>query len=140
MKRTNMLSMLAAAIAIVLAMLGGASELKAQGPCPCVFTISVKCGMAANCYPLSVMTNWTNAAATSTLSQTDFAPCGSFQYAMPTPCPPQWTINWASLDGGTTTVTPGNQTAFTLPCGDVVCLEVRIGPSGCVHLIIGDCP
>lgn len=138
------LPIVAATLIIACSVLGGASKLHAQCPNDCTFLITANCAIPANCFPLTVTTEWTNGVTTAKQNNV-VTNCGIHSRNQPAPCPPVpapfWGIAWASLDGGTTRAYPnGPAVTYVLPnCGITVCLVIQFGPTGCVNANIYLC-
>jgi hypothetical protein len=138
MTRRTLLSMIAACVLAVV-MLCGAGTARAQCSTPCTFHMVVCNFVPAACFPMPITTQW-NMGGT-VINQTDnITGPGLKSYAQPGGCPPEGTINWASPDGGITTITPGTTVVYTFPapCSLTVCITVFVDAAGCVFVRI--CP
>ena len=140
MQRTWHYSRLASFLLMMFLAAGMLASAQTSMPVPntcCVFSVVVSNTVPSACLPVSITTSWAGSIQTNTRTVTGIPPT---IYSINS-CPPvPSTLDWVSLDGGTTKITVFNTLSapFFLPCG--TCVQTVVTYDGdCIFIRISIC-
>jgi hypothetical protein len=127
-----MLSMLAAAIAMLMAALPQRAAAQQNLNC-CSYSVEIT-GVAAACFPITIKTQWVPGFT----DIINYAANGVYWNPIPAPCPPAPAFDWASLNLGGLQVHLGETKKFVIG-GCCYKVTSTLNPNFCILIRISPC-